>query len=119
MKTRVTPPVQPVQVIVTQPGLLANFDGITPRGSRMTGQRFSSSTFPVPAAGQILADGTGGWLTGSWTMDANAPGNPFRHKYHPDHDNLNASFSAYQQEAYPVTRHIQMTLGNQPPHYRR
>lgn len=84
MKTRVTPPVQPVQVIVTQPGLLANFDGITPRGSRMTGQRFSSSTFAVPAAGQILADGTGGWLTGTWTMDANAPGNPFRHKYHPD-----------------------------------
>ncbi len=74
----------PVHVVVTQPSLIANFDGITPRGGKDVGQRFSSAGFPVPGGLLALKDGGGGWLFANSTLAAGDPVNPFRHKYHPD-----------------------------------
>ena len=48
-----------------------------------------------------------------WQESTRAPGiatNPFKHKYHPDHDNLNATFTGPKEEAYQVTRTIEMTF---------
>ena len=80
MRTRTA---QPQQIVVTQPGLLAGFDGVTQRGGRLIGQRFSSATSNVPQAGIELEEGGLGY-TASWSLSGNDPVNPFRHKYHPD-----------------------------------
>jgi len=80
-----------------------------PVGRRLTSANYDwdgTNTF-VPMTGRFAMSNSIGCTL---SLLPNTPTNPFRHKYHPDHDNLNASFSAFQQEAYPVTRQIQMTL---------
>lgn len=84
MKSRPAAPALPEPVVITRPELLANFDGITPRGGRLIGQRFSSAGFPFPPAGTLLASGPGGTFSATVALPAAAPANPFRHKYHPD-----------------------------------
>ena len=50
----------------------------------------------------------------TWTIvhDANDPVNPFMHTYHPDHDNLNPTFTAPAAESYTVTRTCSFTIDN-------
>jgi hypothetical protein len=52
-----------------------------------------------------------GSLSCTISLPANFPTNPFQHKYHPDHNNLNEQFKPLpsgQEEAYSVTRQIQL-----------
>jgi hypothetical protein len=79
MQTDTTPP---RQVIVTQPELLGDFTGITLRGGKLVGQRFSASNFPPPFEGTLLTYDGKKWITGSVHLNANAALNPFLHKYH-------------------------------------
>jgi Concanavalin A-like lectin/glucanases superfamily len=83
MKTRVTAPALPQDIVVTQPALLGNFDGITPRGGKMIGQRFSAATMPLPTDTLGLSK-SGEFYQASFTLPADDPRNPFRHKFHPD-----------------------------------
>lgn len=83
MQTRVTAPTEPVQVIVTEPSLIPNYDGITPRGGKMVGQRFSSATTPIDGGSAMMAQ-DGETLSAELTQAPASPLNPFRHKYHPD-----------------------------------
>src|SRR5216117_93234 len=43
------------------------------------------------------------------------PTNPYRHKFHPDHDNLNARFDGPATEAYSTTRQIELEFTTAPP----
>ena len=52
-------------------------------------------------AGQF---GIGHTLDGAITLTPDFATNPFKHKYHPDHDNLDATFQNYRAEAYEVAR---------------
>jgi hypothetical protein len=49
-----------------------------------------------------------------WTLPGNDPLNPFKHKYHPDHDNLDRAFAPIPNsilyESYDVERRITLTL---------
>lgn len=76
----------PAPVIVTQMNLVSNFDGTTVRGGQLIGQRFSTVSFPMSSDSLALTGtlGAGTSTTGSLTLAANDPVNPFRHKYHPD-----------------------------------
>ena len=55
-------------------------------------------------------------------IPAQDPLNPFKHKYHPDHDNLDAKFepfdptqlSPYLWESFAVKRTIALELTNEP-----
>jgi hypothetical protein len=61
----------------------------------------------------IPFDGTlalGASVSASWALPADAPVNPFKHRYHPDHDNLDTSFRVYRQEAYPVRRTVRLII---------
>lgn len=53
-----------------------------------------------------------------WKLLGNDPLNPFKHKYNPDHDNLNRKFEPIQDskllEAYDVNRTITLTLRDLP-----
>jgi len=90
------------------------------------GKRVSSAAFsitkPVTATGASFGD-TSGLLNFSIRIDPNDSLNPYKHKYHPDHDNLDAKFnpinfsavSSYLWEVPEIQRHIQLELTEMPP----
>jgi hypothetical protein len=86
----------------------------TARRISSTGLPWSAANAPWPFAGQLAE---GGVLTTTATVayDDQAT-NPFLHTYHPDHDNLDATFSnelPQGSESYGITR--QITLNVTPP----
>ncbi|MCB0113899.1 MAG: hypothetical protein KDD84_07405, partial [Caldilineaceae bacterium] len=88
-------------------------------------QSISSAAFSLADA--LAANGrvtdAAGLLNFAIGIDANDPLNPYLHKYHPDHDNLDAKFSAinldtvppHLWESYAVQRRIGLTLTDDPP----
>jgi hypothetical protein len=87
--------------------------------------RMSSAVFSLnnalPANGRITDPGR--LLNFAIAIDANDPHNPYKHKYHPDHDNLDARFNAidlnsvppHLWESYTVQRRIRLTFTDDPP----
>ena len=49
-------------------------------------------------------------MQASWSLPADSAGNPFKHRYHPDHDNLDSSFKTYSEEAYTVRRTVRLIV---------
>ncbi len=49
------------------------------------------------------------------TLPANDPLNPYKHKYHPDHDNLDAKFDKPQEESFGISRKVTFILTALPP----
>ena len=104
-------------VLVTDRRRLADFKGARLRDNTMVGRRISSPTFAfegagatnnyIECAGQF---GPGGTVTVTFGMTANHPLNPFKHKYHPDHDNLGPDFQTYQEEAYGIIREVTLVF---------
>lgn len=101
-------------VLLTDDSLVPNYTGVSSRDGAPVGRRISSAAFDFPRperyielAGTFAA---GGALTGAFTLDPDHPTNPFLHRYHPDHDNLDERYQAYRQEANLVTRDIEITL---------
>jgi len=80
-------------VLVTEDRLLPNFTGATLRDGEPVGRRLSSSAFgfrtPIPMTGGFGS--TNGLLQGSVFTDFNDELNPFKHRFHPDHNNLDDS----------------------------
>jgi hypothetical protein len=98
-------------VLVTRDDLLSQFKGATLRAGGSVGRRLSAIGFDFDGKGtnhlQLAGTfGPGGILTNTLQIPADFPGNPFRHKYHPDHDNLAADFATFKAEAYAVTRQL-------------
>ena len=54
-------------------------------------------------------------MTGTIALTPQSPTNPFRHKYHPDHDNLDDRFANFKAEAYAVTRVLSLQFSSTPP----
>jgi len=114
------------QVLVTDPALLDDFEGVGLRDGVAMGRRMSSAFFEFPNQRQLPLSGTfgpTGALAGTIALPADWRTNPFKHKYHPDHDNLNATFTGYAAEAYDVTRALSFAFsptnlaGATPPDY--
>ena len=80
MKTRDS---APTQVVVADNVQLPTYDGVTRRGDKLIGQRFSATTTPLPAPYAPMKE-SGGWYSAAFTLGGAHPLNPFRHKYHPD-----------------------------------
>ena len=57
----------------------------------------------------------GGTLSTTLVLDSEAPTNPFLHRFHPDHDNLDPRFVAYAEEAYPVSRAMEFEIAAVDP----
>lgn len=87
--------------------------------------RISSAAFtmqsPITASGRF--SDTAAALRFDITIDSQDPLNPFKHKYAPDHDNLDAKFNPidlsvvppYLWESYDVTRRLTLELTKDPP----
>ena len=104
----------------TAPGrtvLLTDASRLTPADLTEGGRRISSAAFAFQQP--VVLAGTGefgaGQFGGSITNDFNDPLNPFKHRYHPDHDNLNATFNAVSPEAFTFIRQIQMMFTSDDP----
>ncbi len=92
----------------TQP-IAATAESLFPAGRKPTG-RLSSSHFPSDyvglGAGSLSAAGT---VTFQVLLDYDADTNPFVHRYHPDHDNLDARFESKLpagRESFTVRRAV-------------
>ena len=90
------------------------------------GERTSSAVFsiqePIVAPAAVFGD-TLDLLDFFIVIDPDDPLNPYKHKYHPDHDNLDAKFNRidfddvdeHLWESYEVRRRIQLQLSELPP----
>lgn len=103
-------------VLLTRDDLLSQFKGATLREGVPVGRRLSAIGFDFDGHGTnhlelAGAFGPGKFLTGEIQIAADYPLNPFRHKYHPDHDNLDPSFAPItdpaRSEVYAIHRKLQ------------
>lgn len=80
-------------VLVTDERFIPNFSGAALRDGEPVGRRVSSAAFgfrmPVPMTGEFGS--TNGQLRCSVGLDYNDELNPFKHRFHPDHNNLDDS----------------------------
>ena len=78
----------------------------------------------LPLVPYILGQGsvaTGATVTWTIPIPHDDPTNPFVHNYHPDHDNLDASFSiklGSGAESYDILRSCHFTFTSEPPNGR-
>jgi hypothetical protein len=99
-------------VLVTNPARYSEFAGIAVRNGTSVGRRLSTTHFQFPETHLPMegAVGTNGndRVTVTNRLSFQAPTNPFKHRYHPDHDNLDATFTRTAREAYDLTRVISL-----------
>ena len=105
-------------VLVTDDAKLTEFTGIALRDGRKVGRRMSTIGFDFPSNNIVMA-GTlspSGQLTFTNRIEPNFRTNPYRHKFHPDHDNLDARFENFAEEAFDITRVVTLDFQtNYPP----
>jgi len=104
-------------VLLTNEALISQFKGIIMRDGSPVGIRMSSVAYDFPGeylemTGEFSPTGT---VEATMTMDSDFPTNPFKHRYHPDHDNLDEQFLNHVQEAYEITRRVRFVFSDTDP----
>jgi len=107
-------------VIVTcrSPSFLSGFSGASIRNGQQVGRRISSAAFPFVDPIEMSGTGFGGNLACTLTIGYDHPLNPFKHKYHPNHDNLDHGFQPLGQagmESYEIARNITLSFTANDP----
>jgi hypothetical protein len=91
------------RVLITDDSLLPEYNGIIRRDGKLVGIRLGSLAYDFPIGqNQVALTGSMGadqMLECTIVMDEDHPTNPFKHLYHPDH-----------QQGRKITRHIQFTF---------
>lgn len=112
-------------VLLTDESLISSIAGLTGaalRDDQPVGRRLSTAAYGNRAP--VLLSGSGDFGADQSTfscqtvLDYDDPINPFKHKYHPDHDNLDARFQQKLpdgQESFTVTRQIQLQFSPNDP----
>jgi hypothetical protein len=104
-------------VLITDSDLIGLFSGSAQRSGRPVGLRYSTVAYDFDGDEREF-DGEfqpGGQISVSLVMEPDFPTNPFLHRYHPDHDNLDAEFLNFQKEAYQVVREMRLILTPDDP----
>ncbi len=111
-------------VLITDPERLPDFAGVSIRNGELVGRRYSSIGFDFPGSGpqntnlfvqfdgEFAPDET---LTATINISENFNTNPYRHKYHPDHDNLDARYAEFRAEAFAISRAITLEIAAEEP----
>jgi hypothetical protein len=109
-------------VLLTDDRLIGQFAGATMRDGVPVGRRLSTTGFDFDAGPTNCLKMSGSFavnqqLSLTFTLAPHFPGNPYRHKYHPDHDNLDTRFAPLTNnwEAYEVTRQIRLQFSDHDP----
>ncbi len=115
-------PVSGEDILLTDSTAIEQFAGAGLRDGQPVGRRASSAAYdfadedPAVPGTRLLAGALaeGGTLAITLDLAPSFPTNPFRHTYHPDHDNLKdgdgTSLPDDEAEAYAVARVIRLTL---------
>lgn len=103
------------QVLVANDRLLPNFTGAALRDGVPVGRRIGTVAFshatPISFSGPFGDAATP--MNTTVVLGYDDPLNPFKHRFHPDHDNLDASFSQVLPEgveSFTVRREIQLAF---------
>lgn len=117
-------------VLVTDERRTNGLVGSSLRDGKLVGRRFSSAAFtfrdPLPLDPPGAFGRVGTQLLGTVTNVYNAALNPFVHRFHPDHNNLNDRgeplevhtnhpAGPYTQESWTVTRHLELGFSATAP----
>ncbi len=98
-------------VLVTDPEIFQQFSGASLRDGQPRGRRISSAAFsfpdPIKMTGNFGLAGNALNLDSPLTIGPDDPLNPFRHKFHPDHDDA--------AESFQVKRDITFKFTSSPP----
>lgn len=96
----------PQPVLLDSRSKAGNYSGVALRDGVAVGRRISSAAFAEDSAEvEAGAFGAGKVEIGVETP-FNDPLNPFYHKFHPDHDNLDDRFAQTEEETFSVKRNI-------------
>lgn len=107
---------QPARTVAaTEESLISGIVGPGP----IVGRRITSAAFgfnePVLLAGSTFGEGT---FTGAVTLDYDDPLNPFKHGFHPDHNNLDDRFEQKLpegKESFTVNRAVSLQFSTTDP----
>jgi hypothetical protein len=104
-------------VLLTDHTLVPNYTGVAIRDGVPVGRRLSAVGFDfvgthLQCTGGVSQTGT---VDCSITLLSNHPTNPFLHRYHPDHDNMDERYENPVVEAYAVTRTINLSFSDRYP----
>lgn len=104
-------------VALADSALVPGFTGVVLRDDTMVGLRTSTVGYDFNGSTKDCtgALGAGGSLQCNFTLAPDDPGNPFLHRFHPDHDNLDDSFSAPAAEAYQIVRGMKLSFAGRYP----
>jgi hypothetical protein len=107
-------------VLVTDDALIPSFSGAALRDGQPVARRISSAAFGFSQP--ILFTGNGAFGSGDFTCQVNLDYddtlNPFKHVYHPDHNNLDDRFESKLSEgieSFSVARQIELQFTTQDP----
>ena len=104
-------------VLITNKQLIGLYSGVAGRDGVAVGLRFSTVAYDFDA--EVLdfsgVFGPGGEISTTIVVPPTLPTNPFLHRYHPDHNNLDEQFLNYQEEAYQVVRNVQLVFTPNDP----
>jgi hypothetical protein len=106
-------------VLVTDDSLLDQFSGVLLRNGEVVGRRISSPVFsfpdPLPLTGNFTTNLA---LASPIVLDYDDPMNPFVHRFHPDHDNLDERYEDVLpagKESFTISRTIQLSFSATDP----
>lgn len=104
-------------VLVTDDSLLSSFEGAALRDGQPVGYRISSVTYDFDPQTVVMngSFSVGASVATTLAMESEGATNPFRHGFHPDHNNLNERYTAFLEEAYAVTRQIELEFADADP----
>jgi hypothetical protein len=109
-------------VLLTDDSLIPQFSGVALRDVKMVGRRISSAAFgfkaPIAMGGGEFGNPAAAPTTVSVVLDYQDPTNPFKHKYNPDHNNLDERFEQVLPEgveSYTAIRNISLQFTSQDP----
>ncbi len=104
-------------VLLTDHTLVPNYSGVAYRDGEPVGRRISAIGIDfdgqsLACPGQVSSSGT---VSCGFTLPSAHATNPFLHRYHPDHDNLDARYEQTVEEAYAVGREIVLRFSDRYP----
>jgi hypothetical protein len=107
-------------VLLTDDSLIPQYRGASLRDGVPVGRRISTVDFDFEGGKSNVLAMTGTFAIGqtnrcTLVLEPNFPTNPFKHRFHPDHDNLDATYANYKEEAYAITREIELRYSASNP----
>lgn len=113
-------------VLLADDALVAGYEGVSLRDNEIVGRRISSPVFGFDDPVDLVQDADNPALyTGVIVMTYDDPKNPFLHRYHPDHNNLNELYAPFENasgddvsenvESYTFTRTVKLTFTADDP----